>query len=718
MTSMGLDAGASMHLLLGVILLSALGTILSDRFLGSVADERAQQWAFVSTCSALLASLWIAIANQDLPWVALPPLIVVAVSQRLRFSPQRFSRRDALLLPTALCVFIALQDTLPTLALGSRVIFSLTAVFSLRLLLAFIRPDTGLAAGYCFTFSPLALTLQTHYAGYKVRHTGWLPLTIAVLTPLALRALLNDSGKLRRRLLCTSAWIIYPVVILAYGSATSTLAAEGKAHGDLFEDAHNLTVASEMLRGERPYRDILPTHGLIQDGLLDFLILRGGKMTAGRVIKQHGAFGAIVSVAAYSVTVAATGSPDVAILTHFLSVAMGTGGAGLRAAPALLGLAFAIAAVRRRQPRLLAYATAAIVLATLTSLDYAAYTAIATIAAIFLLERALRASAVRAATAGAVTAGSLALIGLSASGFCIDFFRSTLLEIARLGPAYALPPFSAPPALAMRRFPPEVLATIFDHDTLPIIFWAATLIVVCAALVLHRNDGRISDGLRNALLVLGIWVIATGLSYGERQHSYFMTLFAPMVGSWITFLFHARGQIARFAAVLTVIVAVTAAQPTVHLSSVDMLRRQQGPLDASDEEVADVPRARGALYRPGDAAIVRSVHRYVTSALKPDETFFDFTNRGALYFLLDRDCPIRQVEVGFYERPQQQREVIARVERNKAVKLALIPKTDDQSALVDGVPNSVRAPLVWEYLRSAFRPEFEEGNVVIWRRID
>ena len=89
--------------------------------------------------------------------------------------------------------------------------------------------------------------------------------------------------------------------------------------------------------------------------------------------------------------------------------------------------------------------------------------------------------------------------------------------------------------------------------------------------------------------------------------------------------------------------------------------------------------------------------------------------RSNLYFLLDRDCPIRQIEVAFYETEQRQSEVIGRIEKNPRIRFALIPGDPDTTA-VDAISNRVRAPMVYAYLQEHFTPDYEEGGVVFWRR--
>ncbi len=97
------------------------------------------------------------------------------------------------------------------------------------------------------------------------------------------------------------------------------------------------------------------------------------------------------------------------------------------------------------------------------------------------------------------------------------------------------------------------------------------------------------------------------------------------------------------------------------------------------------------------------------------DTFYDFADRGNLFFLLDRDCPVRHVEVSFYESEKAQRGVIATIDRNPHIRAALVPATD--ATAIDGVPNSVRAPLVWRYLQANFAPDVAVGEIVIWRRL-
>ena len=180
-------------------------------------------------------------------------------------------------------------------------------------------------------------------------------------------------------------------------------------------------------------------------------------------------------------------------------------------------------------------------------------------------------------------------------------------------------------------------------------------------------------------------------------------------------MFRSRNPIARSLAPALIILALMIGQPTAHIAIVGALRHAHGPLDSDARELA-LPRAQGALSKSSDAAVIDVVQRYAASHLQANETWFDFTNRGNLYFLLDRDCPMRQIEVAFYETEERQRDVIRRIEQNPRIRFALMPPAAGDNTSVDGVPNRVRAPLVYAYLQEHFTPDYEEGGVNFWRR--
>ncbi|MGZ7080148.1 MAG: hypothetical protein ACXVJT_12100, partial [Thermoanaerobaculia bacterium] len=178
---------------------------------------------------------------------------------------------------------------------------------------------------------------------------------------------------------------------------------------------------------------------------------------------------------------------------------------------------------------------------------------------------------------------------------------------------------------------------------------------------------------------------------------------------------HARLPLARSAAPIVAVIAIMIASPTIHLAISAAVRRTRGPLDPG-WTTTNEPRAAGAWIRERDAAIVAASRAYLERTVGPDGTFFDFTNRAMLFFILDRDCPIRQIEPAFYETESLQKEVIARIANNSRVRAALVPKASNDDHTGVDIPNALRAPLVWKYLQENFRPDYEDENIVFWRR--
>jgi hypothetical protein len=469
-----------------------------------------------------------------------------------------------------------------------------------------------------------------------------------------------------------------------------------------------------MLRGEKPYRDIIPAHGFVQDALLDYAAFRTGPVTLGRALKFRGVISGTIIIAHYALVAAATGSPEVGLASTFLAMLLGTAGGSIRVLPAIATLAFMAYAIRRRDPRWLAAAGAGVVVCVLTSLDHGAYTLITLLIAALRFrddrKRALKFAAIGGGGAAAITFTAMTLYGIA-----VDFVRVTLFEITTLGPVYTLSPFDAPPSLRAINNIPEVLGALFDKSAFLYVFWPVMMLLVVLALTTRTTLTPRRRAVREAFLIIAIYGVITAISYAERHHLLWQFMAAPLISITIFRLFRSRIPLARALAPAMVIVALMIAQPTAHIAIAGSLRRAHGPLETGWRELS-LPRARGALSKSTDAAVIDIVQRYAASHLQPNETWFDFTNRANLYFLLNRDCPIRQLEVAFYETEARQREVIRRIEENPHIRFALMPPDPIDTTAVDGVPNRVRAPLVYAYVQSHFTPDWEEGGVEFWRR--
>jgi len=536
---------------------------------------------------------------------------------------------------------------------------------------------------------------------------------LAVISPLLLRALIRDSPAMRARFRTALRYVIYPLAAYAYLSATSQLAAEGMPRADLFEDQQHVVPAAEMLRGEKAYLDIIPAHGFVQDALVDYVAFRTGPVTLGRALKVRGVISGTIIIAHYALVAAATGSPELGLASTFLAMLLGTAGGSIRVLPAIATLALIAGALRRRDPRWLIAAGVGVVICILTSLDHGAYTLIALLIAVIRFPGDRKRAFVSAAIGGGAAA-IVAFAAMALDGIAIDFVRVTLFEIASLGPVYTLTAFDAPAALQHMNNIPEVLGVLLDKSAWLYVFWPVMMLLVVVALTSRTPMTPRRRAHREAFLIIAIYGVITAISYAERHHLLWLFVAAPLLTISIFRMFRSRNPIARSLAPALLILALMIGQPTAHIAIAGALRHAHGPLDTDVRELA-LPRARGALSKSSDAAVIDVVQRYAASHLQANETWFDFTNRGNLYFLLDRDCPMRQLEVAFYETEDRQRDVIRRIEQNPRIRFALMPSEPDNTT-VDGVPNRVRAPLVYEYLRQHFTPDYEEGGVNFWRR--
>jgi hypothetical protein len=690
--TLGFDAHGPFRWIAGLMLLPIVLPWVLRPIARRLANGAA--WARNAAMLAPLVTLWMVTVRQDVWWTLLPCAVAIAICTALRHRPLHFTRRDAVLIPTFMTTLLAVMDV-QFMTTTSAIYLAALLVFALRISVSFIR--SPLPPALAFLAAPLGLVLQTGFFARDQRYFGWHALAVVVITPFILRVLLKDA----RRAVAILTFAIYPVALYSYSNAVSSVTAEGRPRVNFFEDGHALLPASEYLRGELPYRDILPAHGLFEDGYFDYLVMRAGNVSIGTRAKARDVVGNLACVAMYFLALAATGSAEGAFFAVLLSFLTGVYRGHVRLVVPVLTLACIVFAVRRRRWRWLAYAGFGCVLSGIISLDFAAYTFLTLVVAVLRNRRGLR-PALLGLAAGVVP---LVLI-LAFRGILGDFIRGTFMETLAAGPAYTLTFFTPPAALAKLRAFPDVLAALLDRDSFLYLFWCAAA-VFTGVTVTRRASRRLEP-----IVLIGVWMVASAISYAERHHLYFGMVAAVTIVYLILHLLRRHRELAAVA-----IVALAALSGlTIHIGIVGWMRHARGPLQEGWVEIPNLPRARGAYFHEKDAAFLASAQKYVSLTLAPDETFLDFTNSGLLYFLLRRDCPLREYEVAFYESEEQQREVIRRIEANPKVQAVLVPATPAGRFTIDGVPNADRAPLVWQYLQARFHPDFAEGDVVFWRR--
>jgi hypothetical protein len=693
---LGFDAHAPFRWIAGLMLLPMLAAFALRPLAARLAVARS--WSVNATIAACLIALAGAPIHRQLFWAVVPPAIAVAVAVVFRHRDLGFTRRDVLLLPVVLTACLGIIDALPAIGTGNAIHVALLLVFVIRVAVGLLPGP--IAPAYAFLAAPLGLLLQTGFFARDQRYFGWHALILVAVTPFVLRPLLRNERRAARVL----ALLVYPLALYCYSNALSLTTAEGKPRIHFFEDGHALMPASEYLRGERPWLDVLPAHGLLEDGGFDILAMRLGGVDAGSTQKARFVAGTFVTVALYFVAYAATGSAEGAFLAVMLSIFTGSMRDSVRFIPPFAALAFLAGAVRQRRPRWFAYAGFLCVVAGVTSLDFAAYTFVTFVIAVI---RARSKAVLRFAALGLAAGVVPLLLSLGITGLLDDFVRGTFAETLAVGPAYTLELFTPTPALDKLRTFPDALAALLDRATFPYLAWC--LIAVFTGVTVTRRVSRRLE----PMVLLGVWTVLTAISYAERHHLYFGMIAGVMIVYAILRLLRSGRTTA---AAIAIGACIVLASPSTHLGVIGWMREARGPVEAQWSEIAGLPRARGALFHESDVRFVNSARKYVSLTLQPDETFFDFTNSSLLYFLLRRDFPIREYEVAFYETEEGQREVIRRIEENPKIRAALVPATPHGRFSVDGVPNAERAPLVWQYLQQNFHPDFAEGEVVFWRR--
>ncbi|HXO29012.1 MAG TPA: hypothetical protein VOA80_16800 [Thermoanaerobaculia bacterium] len=747
MKAMGLDAAGPFLQLAALILVPFAGALAGALLVRHLAG--APRWMPATFCIALASAPLTLLAGGGLAAVLLHGVIAAAALGARWVQPRRdegaggapgnagpapddrrgappaprrdlrsgFSRCDLLLIPSVLTCYFAILDLAPA---GTRPV---TCLLAAAVLMLGIRAAAGRISslrrpGLALAPVPLAVLLQLQWlpaGAAAIAALAWIaaaPLAVAILlrTPVA--------EKWLRTLVALA---IYPLFALAYPLAL--LGIDSPVGLDFYEDGHELLPAAEMLHGKRPYADIVPPHGLVSDGALDLLVMRSGHTSTGDLLRVRRVARCVVFPAIYAVALAATGAAEAGLLAVLLSIALFPG-MGLRPAMALFVLAGAVTATRRRSLPWLAGTGAGAVLAFVDSPDFAVYSSIVAAVAALRSIRHRRGSAasgrtpgthyptlgplapIGALAAGATLAAAAILATFAAMGFAGAFLRTTFLELPRAGQAYVIGPLAGPDCLRTLATSP---ASWVQPQCVTALVWFLAVVATAAAFA----RAPLAAGRGDGVWLIGLWIALAGASYAERRHVYASFAMAAFL---VSGLFLLARQRARCAAVALALVVAWLANPLGHVFALATpLRASSRATVAGATEIGSIPRCRGVLLDPALRPATESVARFVGGRLRAGETWFDFTNHSVLYYLFDRHCPMRHLEIPFVESAAAQREVVAMLERDHSVRAALVAFPDWFTA-IDGVSNQVRAPLIWRYLEEHFTPAFADHGVVFWIR--
>jgi hypothetical protein len=103
---------------------------------------------------------------------------------------------------------------------------------------------------------------------------------------------------------------------------------------------------------------------------------------------------------------------------------------------------------------------------------------------------------------------------------------------------------------------------------------------------------------------------------------------------------------------------------------------------------------------------------FLRDNLAEDEHFFILTDEISLYYFVGKECPVRfplLSSVGNNEK--YQKEIIDDLQRKKVKYVIADPRSEYYH--IDGVPNDLRGPLVFEYVREHYTAYgVIDGNMV------
>jgi hypothetical protein len=671
-----------------------------------------RRWASLAAPAVWIAGLALAVSGGGLLTVAgfMTAATAIIFTLRNRALPEGGS--DAILLPVFASIFPCVVLLVPAAGVPAAAAIGAILLLGMR----------AAASPAAFSLAPLAVVPVALWPRSPVAAAAGL--LIAVGTPLVLQRIGSPRSHLRLRILLT--FVIFPLFSYSYAWIQRPIWFEGMPRVNLFEDGHSLMPASEMLRGELPYRDIVPGHGLISDGLFDFAVARAAGDEAGVILSARERADNLLSVAVYFIGTAATGSPHVGAAGLILSTSIRAfwtqtepapsalqWSPALRSLPAVVALVFILAAIRLRSARFFGLAAAATVLAAVVSVDFFAYSVVLLGVALILLMRShQRWRLLRATAVGAAAAAIPIVVALAIFGILDDFFVVTIREVLSLSSAYSIGFFQFPERFAAYQGVPDALGLLMFPAGRWIVIWVLIALFTSAAFALRLREPLRR---RDAYLFIGLLIIVEAVAYGERLNVHFMPLAAAFAAVVVWKLFSGRNAVERTAGAALLLVTIVVAGPTEHLRT---LHRNlvTGPADsASYVTIETIPRAERALFKKQDAAAVETLYSFSERFLPGEATFFDFASMPIAYYLLEKNCPIRQYEVPFFQPPDLQDEVIRRLQNDPSVVAALVAFPNIVLP-IDDVPSEVRAPKVAAYLRESYRPGFSMNGLTIWRR--
>jgi hypothetical protein len=293
---------------------------------------------------------------------------------------------------------------------------------------------------------------------------------------------------------------------------------------------------------------------------------------------------------------------------------------------------------------------------------------------------------------------------LAASGALAAFLRDSATILASTGAIWDLPsPVPRDVARAALHGPLALLRSEATRFYGPQLFFGG----LAAALLLRRRDRRAGprEAVQLALLIFSAIGFRTALGRSSYSHTRFaMIVPSLLLAAWLPeSLFRPRR--ARAAGILGVAAAAIAFALYAELpeslqDTSARFRTFAFRRDGAGMDVLALPRAGGVRVPPAQAASLEGMARFAGRWLGPGETFYDFADAGALYFLIGRTNPTRFYEASILSADAWQAGTIAELERGHP-RFVVVSAGQGEEAF-DGVPIARRCPVLAAWIEARY----------------
>ncbi len=479
-------------------------------------------------------------------------------------------------------------------------------------------------------------------------------------------------------------WLATAIVVFVLACIVHDLP---NAQLDFFHEGEHLTPAFLLQSGGRPYRDVYLYHGFFSDGVLDLAVI-GNPPSVVHVRRLLTILGAatLALLAPIAAELCATSS-GVAVATFASLCAAGFGELRLfnyyRLAPLLIATLGLLRYIRTKRAAPLFIAMIASTAGVLWSLDVGMFALTGTIVLVVAIHaarlRSLSWTRLIAVVAAAALVPTVILV-LAHAGLR-QFFADSFISIPKVAWLVWSLPQPAAPHLRDAAF---WLADEPARYYVPLVLYGLALAIAVRAWKrgAHADAARIATVVTFALLLF-----RSAAGRVDPNHTRFALPLSGIVAvALVVEQLAIRGRRIGTIVAALLFVLVLDVVPNV-TGTVDRLRTW--PVAHRRDGLVDVG---GMLMTPSVAADVASLRQY-SATFAPDAQILDASNSMAVYFLLRRKAPVRNLEVMMWAAPEVFREEMPRLRAHPPAFVVLDGYAEsafDGLALADRVPELAR----------------------------